>query len=200
MVYDPQTEQCMVAQPPTCPAGQTWNPQMNMCAAAAPPTCPAGQTWNAQTNSCVAAGPPIPAGSTCAPAQALDPAAAAMVTQGLSVLGQQNAPPGAKASGTALAGNFQAGQCLEQQIMLNAGKCYTVVATGAGPTEIDVQFVAALGPLSQPIAQDNTTGAMAVLGKNPDCFKNPFPVAGPVKLVLKVVAGQGMAAAQVFEK
>ncbi len=213
-MYDEATGQCMAQAPMcpqgtmwngaqcapaggSCPAGQTWNG--SACVAAGGGSCPAGQTWNG--SACVAGGGILPPGSSCPPAQAMDPAAAAVVTQGLTVLAQQNVPPGAKPVGGALAGNFQTGQCLETQIMLNPGKCYTVVGTGAGPTEVDVQFVLPMpGPLAQVIAQDNGSGPMAVLGKSPDCFKNPSPIAAPMKLVLKVSAGQGMAAAQLYEK
>jgi hypothetical protein len=139
-------------------------------------------------------------GGSCPPAQPLDAMAGAAATQGLNLLAQQNAP-GAHAVGTALAGNFQAGQCLEVQVTLNPGKCYTAIGTGAGPTEVDVQLQLPLPPPgNQTVAQDNGSGPMAVLGKSPDCFKNPSPLPVPMKFVLKVPAGSGMAAAQLYEK
>jgi len=139
--------------------------------------------------------------TSCAPAQPLDPMAAPLATQGLSLLAQQNVEPGATPVGSALAGNFQAGQCLEKQVMLNPGKCYTAVAAGVGPTEVDVQLVTALpGPLAQPVAQDQGTGPTAVLGGKPNCFRWAMPAGVPMKLVLKVTAGQGPAAVQLYEK
>lgn len=215
-VYDEASGQCMAMQPmcppgtmwngmqcaagggQTCPAGQTWNG--SMCVAGGGQQCPMGQTWNG--SACVAGGTGIPGlgGPGCTPAQALDPMAASAATQGLNLLAQQNAP-GAKPVGGALAGNFQGGQCLEAQVMLQPGKCYTVIGTGAGPTEVDVQLQLPLPPpANQVIAQDNSSGPMAVLGKSPDCFKNPSPFPAPMKLVLLVPAGQGMAAAQLYEK
>ncbi len=209
-MFDEATGQCMAMQP-QCPQGSAWNGMQ--CApmggvGTGGGACPAGQMWNG--SACVpagggttAAGGGLPGGlggASCTPAQALDPMAATAATQGLNLLAQQNAP-GAKAVGGALAGNFQPGQCMEQQVMLQPGKCYTVIGTGAGPSEVDVQFQLPLPPpANQVIAQDNGSGPMAVLGKSPDCFKNPSPLPAPMKLVLTVKAGQGMAAAQLYEK
>ena len=50
------------------------------------------------------------------------------------------------------------------------------------------------------LANDQDTGAQAVLGKKPNCYKNAFPMAVPVKLVLEVAGGSGIAAAQLYEK
>jgi hypothetical protein len=218
-MYDEASGQCMAQQPMCpqgtmwngaqcapagggCPAGQMWNGSACVAGGGGGTQCPAGQTWNG--SACVAGGGggviPGVGGGSCPPAQALDPMAGAAATQGLNLLAQQNAP-GAKAVGSPLAGNFQAGQCLETQVMLNPGKCYTAIATGAGPSEVDVQLQLPLPPPgNQTIAQDNGSGPLAVLGKSPDCFKNPSPFAAPMKLVLKVSGGQGMAAAQLYEK
>jgi hypothetical protein len=208
-MYDEATGQCMASQP-MCPQGTMWNGMQCAPMGGGGTNCPAGTQWNGQT--CAAAGGgvggvggagggiPGLGGGSCPPAQALDAMAGMAATQGLNLLAQQNAP-GAKAVGSPLAGNFQAGQCLEVQVTLNPGKCYTAIATGAGPTEVDVQLQLPLPPPgNQTIAQDNASGPMAVLGKSPDCFKNPSPFPAPMKLVLKVPAGQGMAAAQLYEK
>lgn len=206
-MYDEASGQCMASQP-MCPQGTMWNGMQCAPMGGGGAACPAGQQWNGQ--ACVPAaggggvgtGSGIPGltGGSCPPAQALDAMAGMAATQGLNLLAQQNAP-GAKAVGSPIAGNFQAGQCLEVQVTLNPGKCYTAIATGAGPSEVDVELQLPLPPPgNQTIAQDNTSGPMAVLGKSPDCFKNPSPFAAPMKLVLKVPAGQGMAAAQLYEK
>jgi len=49
-------------------------------------------------------------------------------------------------------------------------------------------------------AADQTTGSTAIIGAQPDCFKWALPVAGTMKLIVSVPQGQGLAAAQVFEK
>jgi hypothetical protein len=38
------------------------------------------------------------------------------------------------------------------------------------------------------------------VGQQPNCYKWAFPMGGTVKLVMTVSAGQGIAAAQVYEK
>ena len=221
-MFDEATGQCMAMQPSCpmgttwngmqcvqgggggqmCPAGQTWNGSGCVAGGGMGQQCPAGQTWNG--SACVAGGG-LPGGlggfggASCSPAQALDPMAATAATQGLNLLAQQNAP-GARAVGSALAGNFQAGQCLTMQVTLQPGKCYTVIGTGTA-SEVDVQLQLPLPPPgNQTVAQDNSSGPMAVLGKSPDCFKNPSPFPAPMNLVLLVPAGQGMAAAQLYEK
>jgi len=180
-----------------CPPGQMFNGQQ--CVVQQSP-CPPGQQWNGAT--CVQGGGfGGMGGAACTPAQPLDPTSAAAVTQTLPFLGAQHAP-GATPVGGALSGNFQPGQCLEMQVTLAPGKCYTAVGTGAGPQEVDVQLVASLpSPVPiPPFAQDNSTGPQAVMGGSPNCFRNPGPLPVPVKLVLKVTAGQGLAAAQLYEK
>jgi hypothetical protein len=195
--------QCAPQGGMACPPGQSWNGAQ--CAPA--PQCPPGTQW--QNNTCapmggvggVGGGMGGLGGSGCSPASPLDPMMAGAATQGLGLLAQQHAPGATPVGGTNLAGNFQPGQCLEVQVTLNPGKCYTAVGQGAGVSEVELQLAAPLpGPLAQPFAQDNTTGAMAVLGGAPNCFRAPgiFPI--PAKFVLKAGAGQGAAAAQLYEK
>ena len=205
-----------------CPPGTMWNGQT--CAASQPVGCPAGQTWNG--SACVAGGPQCPPGTTlqnnmcmpsfgggggvgggglggggCPPAAPLDPSMAGAATQGLGLVAQQQAPGMTPVQGAGVAGNFQPGQCLEVQVTLNPGKCYTAVGQGAGVSEVELQLAANLpGPLAQPFATDNTSGPTAVLGGQPNCFRAPgiFPI--PAKFVLRAGAGQGAAAAQLYEK
>jgi hypothetical protein len=69
-------------------------------------------------------------------------------------------------------------------------------------SELNAQFVAStpLPTLAPVLATDSETGPTAVIGKKPNCYKWAFPVAAPVKLVLEVTAGSGLAAAQLYEK
>ena len=143
-----------------------------------------------------------PAAGAGGPAQALDPAAAAAAQPVLAALGQSEAP-GAKPVGAVIAGNFQQGQTLESQLQVQPGKCYTVVAAGLPQvTEVDVQIVAVapVAGMAPVLAEDKDSGAQAVLGRKPNCFKWALPVGAPVKVILKVTGGSGMAAAQVYEK
>lgn len=111
--------------------------------------------------------------------------------------------PGAQPEGTAFAGQFQEGQVLEQQINLQPGKCYTVVAGSLGPIqELDIMIQGQLAPLPpQTFAQDSGTGPTATLGgKAAGCWKNPAPLAIPAKIVLRATRGSGIAAAKVYVK
>lgn len=215
MFWDAQTGQCVASQ--GCPPGSMWNGQT--CVAAGPQCppgtawngaqcaaqqqqCPLGQSWNG--TQCVVAGGMLGGGGGCPPAQAADPMTATAATQALGVLSSQSAP-GATPVGGALVGNFQTGQCLEAQVMLQPGKCYTAVGNGAGPSDIEVSLMsppppAPLPQISQPLAVDQSAGPTAVMAGAPNCFRSLFPVPTPAKFVLKVTQGAGVAAAQLYEK
>jgi hypothetical protein len=49
------------------------------------------------------------------------------------------------------------------------------------------------------LAQDSTTGPNATLGGKGQCFKNPLPVGGPAKAIMRV-RGSGVAVAQIYVK
>ena len=133
----------------------------------------------------------------------IDPSAAAAVQPVLSQLASTKAPAGAKPIGSVMAANFQTGQALEAQVQMEPGKCYTVVGAGVPPvTELDLKLVAItpMAGMAPILAVDNTTGLQAVLGEKPNCFKWAWPIAAPVKVVVTVTSGQGLAAAQLFGK
>jgi hypothetical protein len=104
--------------------------------------------------------------------------------------------------GGAFAGQFQEGQTLEQQFNIQPGKCYSVVGVGIGIQELDLQIAAQPVPNIPPtvLAQDNTTGPNATLGGKGNCFKNPLPIGGPAKVIVKATKGAGMAVAQIYVK
>ena len=155
----------------------------------------------------------VPQG-TAQPQQPQQPAATAAATPldstaGLAVqpilneLAKKDAKPGAKPLGSTMVANFQPGQTIETQIQLQPGKCYTVVAAALPPvTEVNVKFLAPalMGATGMVVAEDKDTGTQAVLGRMPNCYTNPAPIPVPMRVVLEVKAGQGLAAAQVYEK
>ena len=110
--------------------------------------------------------------------------------------------PGMAKEGGVLAGNFQAGQSLEQAFQLMPNKCYTVIGTGAGITELDIVIVVVAPLPGQPpaLAQDNMTGATAVVGANGNCFRWQAPVGVNAKYIMTAKAGSGVAAAQLYSK
>jgi len=148
-----------------------------------------------------APGAPAPGGPV---AQRLDAAAAAAVQPILSGLVKDNVQAGAKPVGEALVGNFSQGQTLDVPIQLQPNKCYTVIATGLPPvTEVNVQLqlTTVIPGMSPVLAVDQDTGATAVLGKKSACYRWSFgviPASG--KVVVQVMGGSGLVAAQAYEK
>jgi hypothetical protein len=166
-----------------------------------PPQQQATQPPPASTGPAAA---PIATGQAGPSATPLDANAAGAATQALGPLAKQHTPPGAKAYGPAIAGQFQQGQSLESQVQMNPGRCYTVVGAGLPQVqELDIQILPAMqmpGMGAPVMAADQTTGPTSVVGGNPNCFKWPMPMAAPVRVVVTVKAGSGPAAAQVYEK
>ncbi len=102
-----------------------------------------------------------------------------------------------------MVGNFQQGQSLEAQLQLSPGKCYTIVGAGLPPVSevnLEIQAATAIPGMPPLLAQDSDTGTQAVLGHKPNCYAWPLPMSAPVKVVLSVANGSGLAAAQVYEK
>jgi hypothetical protein len=106
------------------------------------------------------------------------------------------------AEGPPIAGQFKDGQILEQAIQLLPGKCYTVLAVGAGITEMDISLIALTPiPMGSPVlAQDSSSGASASLGGRGNCYRWSLPVGINAKYVVKATAGSGIAAAQLYVK
>lgn len=154
----------------------------------------------------VTAAPSVTAAPTAtgpAPAAPADPALVAAVTPMLSQLAATQTVAGSKALGAALVGNIGGTQTLEQQIVLQPNKCYSVVGVGMPPiSELNVQIVALtiIPGMAPVLATDQDTGASATLGKKPNCYKWALPLPASVKVVVSSAGGQGVAAAQVFEK
>jgi hypothetical protein len=147
---------------------------------------------------------PLPVATATAGPQAtpLDPAAAAAATQAINLLAPQSAP-GAKPVGSAIAGQFQQGQSLEGQVQMQANKCYTFIGVGLPQVQnLDIQvapFVAVPGVPAMILAADQTVGPNATIGEKQNCYKSG-PIAVPMKVIVTVSQGSGVAAVQVYEK
>jgi hypothetical protein len=188
--------------PVTCPPGQYWNGQM--CAAGVAPTATTA-TPPPTTTAPPPPTSPIPTATTGPTAAPLDAVSASAATQALDVLAKQSIPPGAHPLlAQALAGNFQQGQSLETTFNAQPGKCYTLVGSGLPNVQnLDLQIVASspLPGFGSPIlATDQTSSPNAVVAGQPNCFKWALPMAAPLKVVMTVSAGSGIAAAQIYEK
>ena len=134
-------------------------------------------------------------------AQALDPNLAALATGPLAIYAGSEAP-GMNKEGGIVAGNFQAGQTLESGFTFQPGKCYTLVAQGAGVTEVDLemQYVTPIPGLAPSIGKDSQKGAQASIGGKNNCLRPLSPIAAQAKFIVKAGAGAGVIAAQLYSK
>jgi hypothetical protein len=144
---------------------------------------------------------PASGGAATGTAQSLDPNVAAVAVGPLTMWANSEAPGMAK-EGPTVAGQFQQGQTLESQFTFQPGKCYTVLAMGAGITDIDVemQYVTPIPGLNPSIGKDNTTSNQASIGGKGNCLKPMSPIAANAKFIVTAKAGAGMAAAQLYSK
>jgi hypothetical protein len=134
-------------------------------------------------------------------ASPIDPNLASVATGPLWAMAQQEAP-GMQREGGVIAGQFQEGQVLEQSFQLTAGKCYTVLAVGAGISEMDISIMlsSSLPGINPVLAQDSGAGSNASLGGRGNCYRWSAPVGAPAKFVMKATRGAGIAAGQLFVK
>ena len=134
-------------------------------------------------------------------AQALDPNLAALATGPLAIYAGTEAP-GMNKEGGIVAGNFQAGQTLESGFTFQPGKCYTLVAQGAGVTDVDLemQYVTPIPGLAPSIGKDSQKGAQASIGGKNNCLRPLSPIAAQAKFIVKAGAGAGVIAAQLYSK
>lgn len=190
--------------PQTCPQGYVFDGRE-----CRPPQVPTGSGGTGATPGATTGAPP--AGTTGVvhettpgpDAVRLDANAAAGAIQLLTPLVAPHVPEGAVPVGSLVAGQFAQGQSLREPLTMNPGACYTVVAVAAAPvTEVDLALTPAVSvPGFNPTAaKDPETGLVATIGKKPNCFRWALPAAGSMTLTLTVAAGQGVAAAEVYEK
>lgn len=145
-----------------------------------------------------AAPPPIDAGAAVLSAETEK-----MLRDAIKTMAAKEAR-GMKPDGDLISGAVAEGGQLEQQIMVQAGKCYSIVGM-AGPvvTELDIE-IRASAPLPIPlpgggmvVAIDGDQGPEAAISP---CWKNLLGVPFPATVVLKATKGTGPIAAQVFVK
>jgi len=141
--------------------------------------------------------------STAVPTTVFDPAVATMIRTQLAPLAQKHAR-GMKAEGDMLGAALNEGQVIEQQFMMNPGKCYTIIAMGLPMVqEVDIALAGVTpipGAPTLPLAADTTTGTTAVLGDSPNCYKYAFPMPAMAKITVKASKGSGAVGAQLYVK
>jgi hypothetical protein len=140
-------------------------------------------------------------GASGGSAQALDPNVAALAVGPLTLFANSEAPGMAK-DGPVVAGNFQTGQTLEGSFTFQPGKCYTLVAQGAGITSIglEMQYVTPLPGLAPSIGRSSQSGAQASIGGKANCLRPISPFPAQAKFIVTAKAGAGLGAAQLFSK
>jgi hypothetical protein len=142
-------------------------------------------------------GPQVPSSGAATP---IDPNLASVATVPLMGYSQQEAP-GMAREGNLIAGNFKEGQTLEQPFQLLPGRCYTVLAVGAGITQIDLAIVAVTPiPQASGVLAQTSGGPSAALRGRDNCYRWELPVGINAKYVIRAARGQGVAAGQLYTK
>ncbi|MCA9592395.1 MAG: hypothetical protein KC776_03765 [Myxococcales bacterium] len=183
--------------PVTCPAGQSFDGQQCVASVSPPPS----GNPTTPTTTTTPPEPPVPTATPGPSATPVDPSLAAAAAPAVDALAKQHLPAGAKPIAT-LAGQFATGQMLESQIQMQSGRCYTVVGAGLpGVENLDLQLapVSPMPNVSPILAQDSTVAPDAVIGQKPNCFKWAAPFAAPMRVIVRVSAGQGLALVRVYE-
>ena len=140
-------------------------------------------------------------GASGGTAQPLDPNLAALAVGPLTLFANSEAP-GMQKDGPIVAGNFQTGQTLEGSFTFQPGKCYTLVAQGAGITSIglEMQYVTPLPGLAPSIGRSSQSGSQASIGGKANCLRPISPFPAQAKFIITAKAGAGVGAAQLFSK
>jgi len=171
-------------------AGGAPAPMQQPCQAGQPcpaQTCPPGQICPAPQGAAVPTSDPNALASLLAAAAAagsawLGPAAAIAdpAEAGLRAAALKYAP-GMSPDGQVAKGNLSEGGHVGFIVNMDPSKCYTIVAYGAGVTDLDVNLLAP--PLYNFLAgQDGMTGPTAVIGASPKpmCPISPMTRGGGV--------------------
>jgi hypothetical protein len=146
--------------------------------------------------------PPVPASGPTAPSggTAASLGAASAPTAALQALAATDAA-GMLPAGSTLTASFKAGQTMEFQLLLEPGRCYAILASGAATIQqMDVSLGISMPSLPPMVLAQASGTSTASLGKSPSCFKNPMPLAMPATATVKVTAGNGNAVVQVYAK
>ena len=109
---------------------------------------------------------------------------------------------GMRKEGDVMAANLQEGQSLETPVMLQAGKCYTVVGLGL-PGIQDMSIILApnipfAGAPTVPISQSVVGGTQVSMAPMPNCYTTFLPLSA--KIVITAKAGSGPVGAQLYVK
>jgi hypothetical protein len=144
-----------------------------------------------------------PTATTQPTATVFDPAVQQLLAAQLAPIAQTDAK-GMKSEGEMLSGVLQEGQSLEQMVLLQSGKCYTVVGLGLPMVqELDIVMAPVIpipGAPNFPMAQDLKTGSQATMAPAPNCYKHFAPLPIQAKIIVTAKTGSGAVGAQLYVK
>lgn len=143
-----------------------------------------------------APGPSAPSGGT-----AKFTTASRIPTQELQALAATDAV-GMLPSGSTLSATFAQGDTLELPLLLQPGRCYTILAAGAPTVQATQISMSASVPMLPPALLAQVTGASvaALGGRGAGCYKNPMPIAMMATVTVQVTTGKGSVSVQVYSK
>lgn len=108
--------------------------------------------------------------------------------------------PDMQLAGDLIAGKLAPGVFVEQEIRLEPGRCYTLVAVGDdGITELDAE-ISRMNPVrgkGDTIAADTSTGPTAIIGGG-TCFTFDGKTPTAARFILRARAGTGVAVSQLY--
>jgi hypothetical protein len=146
---------------------------------------------------------PTATATTQPTATVFDPAVQQLLAAQLAPIAQTDAK-GMKSEGEMLSGVLQEGQSLEQMVLLQSGKCYTVVGLGLPMVqELDIVLAPVIpipGAPNFPMAQDLKTGSQATMAPAPNCYKHFAPLPIQAKIIVTAKTGSGAVGAQLYVK
>jgi hypothetical protein len=133
----------------------------------------------------------------------MDPTLAGAAGKILDTLAKSSTP-GMTKEGSPAAGTCQDGQTLEIPVTIQPGKCYTFIAGGVGPQQLDISIVAQSLLPGLPgllMGSQTGTGGKVVYGAGANCYKLALVfIPVPAKMVVKASKGLGVVVAQVYSK
>lgn len=104
--------------------------------------------------------------------------------------------------GNVVAAQFQEGQTLEVPFQMLPGKCYAVVAVGAGvqQSDLSIALVTPVPNVNPTLAQGSAAGPTASVGGRGNCYKWSAMFGVNAKYVVRATQGSGLIAAQLYSK
>lgn len=111
--------------------------------------------------------------------------------------------PGMQLEGDLIAGKLGPGELVEQEIRLQPGRCYTLIAVGGeGITELDAEL-SQMNPVrgkGDTLAADGATGKVAVVGGGGSCFSFTGKAPTAARFVVRARAGSGVTVSQLYAR